>query len=144
MRGDAFSDPVTTTQDTQEGNPMQDLELILTGDDAEGAVADLAAALDEPSLSLLPRPLEEPASAGHKTLDPVAVAALVLSIPATVLTVMDIADRIAKRRRARALIETAGRIRGTRRVEVMVVTISGPAPLADLEPDALLDLIAED
>ena len=66
---------------------------------------------------------------------------LVLSIPAAVLAALDLADRIAKRRRAKTLIETAGRIRIERRVEVLTITADGVMPLADLDPDTLLDLV---
>jgi hypothetical protein len=106
--------------------------------DAAGAAGDLAAALDVADLQLIPQPLE--AAARHKAVDPVSVAALVLSIPAAVLAALDVADRIAKRRQAKKLIETAGRIRVERRVEVLIITADGAKPLADLEPDTLLDL----
>jgi hypothetical protein len=120
---------------------MQDLELILNGDDAEGAVRDLAAALADANLDLVPRPLDADASAPHKTVDPMAFTALVLSIPGTVLAALDLADRIAKRRRAKSLIETAGRIRIERRVDLLTVTVDGARPLADLDADALLELV---
>jgi hypothetical protein len=120
---------------------MRDLELILNGTDAEGAARDLAASLADTALERVPRPLDTDATAGEKSIDPVAVAALVLSIPAAALAALDVADRIAKRRRARTLIETAGRIRIERRVEVLTLTADGPRPLADLDTDALLELV---
>lgn len=92
------------------------MELILNGADAEGA-------------------------APHKTVDPAAVAALVLSIPVALLAVLDLGDWIAKCRRSKKLIETDGRIRIERRVEVTTVTTDGARPLADLDPDLLLDLV---
>ncbi|WP_295391924.1 hypothetical protein [uncultured Thiodictyon sp.] len=122
---------------------MRDLELILTGAAPEAAARTLAAALDDAGLTLTPRPL--PAAApGHKAVDPVAVAGLILAIPGAVLTVLDIADRIAKRRRAKALVEAAARIRIEHRVEVLTVTLDGNRPLADLDPDALLELVGRD
>ena len=123
---------------------MRDLELMLNGADAEGAARDLAAALDDASLALAARPLKADAAGRHKAIDPVSVAALILSIPAAVLTALDLADRIAKRRRAKTLIETAVRIRIERRVEVLTITSDGARPLADLDPDTLLDLVEED
>ena len=87
------------------------------------------------------RRLEAAAAGQHKTVDPVAVAALVLSIPSALPAVLDVADRIAKRRRATTLIETAARIRIERRVEVLTITADGARPLADLDPDALLELV---
>ena len=120
---------------------MKDLELIIDGGEAEAAARDLAVALDDPDLKLAARPLDAEAAARPKAVDPVAVAALVVSIPSAVLAVLDLADRIKKRRRAKALIKTAGRIRIERRVEVLTVTADGPRPLADLDPDALLSLV---
>ena len=120
---------------------MQDLELILTGADAEGAARDLAAALADAQITLNPRPLETPEAPQHKAFDPIAVAGLVLAIPGAVLAALDVVDRIAKRRRAKALIETAGRIRIERRVEVLTITVEGPRALADLDPDRLLEWV---
>lgn len=123
---------------------MRDLELMLNSADAEGAARDLAAALDDADLALTARPLDADATARHKAVDPVAIAALALSIPATVLAVLGLADRIAKRRRAKKLIEAAGRIRIERRVEVLTITAEGNRALADLDPDALLELVEKD
>ena len=120
---------------------MKDLELILNGTDAEGAARDLAEVLADANPRLAPRPLDTPAAVPHRTIDPVAVSALVLSIPAALLAVLDLADRVGKRRRAKRLIESAARIRIERRVEVMTITADGARPLADLDPDLLLDLV---
>jgi hypothetical protein len=120
---------------------VKELELILNGADAEGAARDLATALEDAGLELALRPLDGEAAAPHKVIDPIAVAALVLSIPAALLAVLDLGDRIAKRRRAKKLIETAGRIRIERRVEVTTITADGARALADLDPDLLLDLV---
>jgi hypothetical protein len=120
---------------------MRDLELILEGAAAADAAHDLVAALADASLTLTPRPLDAGAGARHKAVDPVAIAALALSIPATVLAALDVADRIAKRRRVQRLIETAGRIRIERRVEVLTVTAEGARPLAELDADAVLELV---
>ncbi|WP_295454296.1 hypothetical protein [uncultured Thiodictyon sp.] len=122
---------------------MRDLELILTGAAPEAAARALAAALDDAGLALTPRPL--PAAApGHKAADPVAVVSLMLAIPSAVLAASDIADRIAKRRRAKALVEAAARIRIEHRVEVLTVTLDGTRALADLDPYALLELVGRD
>ena len=43
----------------------------------------------------------------RKVIDPVSLAALVLSFPSAVLAVQDLADRIRKRRRAKELIDQA-------------------------------------
>jgi H+/gluconate symporter-like permease len=121
-----------------------DLQLILSGPESEAAMQDLAASVADAGITLTPRPLPPEAAAQHRVVDPVSVAALVVSIPAAVLAALDLADRIAKRRRAKALIETAGRIRIERRVEVWTVTADGTRSVADLDPDALLALIEKD
>lgn len=123
---------------------MRDLELMLNGADAEGAARDLATALDDPELARTVQPPDADTALQRKAIDPVAVAALVMSIPGAVLAALDLADRIAKRRRAKKLIETANRIRIERHVEVLTLTADGPKSLADLEPDALLDLAGQD
>lgn len=73
-----------------------------------------------------------------KVLDPLAVATLVISIPSAVLAVIDLADRIQKRRRAQELIEVARRLAA---LEVVVaVEVEGSTVLVvDLDPDRLLD-----
>jgi hypothetical protein len=123
---------------------MQDLELVLRGPDAEGALAPLAAALADAGVTLRARPLSTAGTAADKAIDPVAVAAVLVSIPSAVLAVLDVADRIAKRRRAKELVAAARRLHVERRVEVLAVTLEGPVALADMDPDAVLDLIAQD
>lgn len=78
----------------------------------------------------------------HKGMDPVSVAALVLAIPSAVLAVLDIADRIRKRRRAKQLVARAEEVRITFNVEVSILAPSGPQPVAGLDPDRLLALAA--
>lgn len=92
-----------------------------------------------PTLSVAPGA----ARAGEKAIDPVSVTALVLSIPSTVLAVMDLADRIRKRRRATELIDHAQRL-ANQRVTVSVIFESQPVELATLDPDQLLDLVADE
>jgi hypothetical protein len=123
---------------------MQDLELVLRGPDAEEALAPLAAALADAGVTLRARPLSTAGTAADKAIDPVAVAAVLVSIPSAVLAVLDVADRIAKRRRAKELVAAARRLHVERRVEVLAVTLEGPVALADMDPDAVLDLIAQD
>jgi hypothetical protein len=127
-----------------EQSPMQDLELVLRGPDAEEALAPLAAALADAGVTLRARPLSTAGTAADKAIDPVAVAAVLVSIPSAVLAVLDVADRIAKRRRAKELVAAARRLHVERRVEVLAVTLEGPVALADMDPDAVLDLIAQD
>ena len=73
-----------------------------------------------------------------KVVDPVSLAALVLSIPSAVLAVADLADRIEKRRRAKQLVDQAKTIRKTTGVNVFVVLADGRRPLDVVDPDELL------
>lgn len=123
---------------------MRDLELILDGPDAAGAISDLTAALEIADPTLTPRPLDTAWTEPKRAVDPVAVAALALSIPGAILAALDLADRIGKRRKATALIETAARVRIERRVEVLTITAEGTKPLAELDADTLLELVEGD
>lgn len=78
-------------------------------------------------------------------VDPVALATLVssvvLAIPTAALAVMDLADRIKKRRRAKELIEQARQL-ADRKVTIRLVERTRSLEIRNLEPDQLLDLLA--
>lgn len=79
----------------------------------------------------------------NKVIDPVSVAALVLSIPSAALAVLDLADRIYKRRRAGELIDHAQQLAA----EQVIVCLMFPGRTVELRtmtPDQLLDLADED
>jgi hypothetical protein len=78
-----------------------------------------------------------------KVIDPVSVAALVLSIPSAALAVGDLADRIRKRRRAKELIDHAQQL-ADQQVIMCLMSQSRPVELTTLAPDQLLDLLAEE
>lgn len=78
---------------------------------------------------------------GDKTVDPVAIAALILSIPAAALAVSDLADRIKKRHRAKDLIDHAQQFL-TQNITIQVLAQNRSLDLAALDPDTLLDLIS--
>ena len=67
--------------------------------------------------------------------------ALPLSIPSAALAVLDLPDRIRKRRRATELIERAEQLAG-QQVTVTLITQTRTAELRTLTPDQLLDLTA--
>ncbi|MGW5054554.1 hypothetical protein [Actinokineospora sp. NPDC004072] len=75
----------------------------------------------------------------HKAVDPVAIAALILSIPSAALAVTDLTDRILKRRRAKDLIDNAKNAEASG-ITITVITDGGPRDLASLSPDQLLEL----
>ncbi|MEU6822428.1 hypothetical protein ABZ921_17525 [Streptomyces atriruber] len=114
------------------------------GADAEAAgksVAELTTGWGYPPV---PAPAAEPATdPDDKVVDPVAVTALVVSIPSAMLAVADIADRILKRRRAGDLIERAQQLRA-QQATARLVREDRSVDLATLTPDQLLDLIADE
>ena len=77
----------------------------------------------------------------RKAIDPVSVAAAVLSIPSAALAVADLADRIHKRRRARELIDHAQQL-ADQHVTVRLVSQGHTAELRTMAPDQLLELLA--
>ena len=79
-------------------------------------------------------------SGGKKAVDPVAVAALVVSIPAAVLATFDLVDRIRKRTQAKTIVDEAKRLKIEQNLVVFVAIGDESLPLADLGPDALLDM----
>jgi len=78
-----------------------------------------------------------------KVIDPVAVAALVVSIPSAALAVLDLTDRLHKRRRAKDLIDHAQQL-AAQHVTVCLMSHSRPVELTTLAPDQLLDLLANE
>ncbi|WP_372667917.1 hypothetical protein [Amycolatopsis kentuckyensis] len=83
--------------------------------------------------------LGDPARENEKSVDPVALAALIVSIPSAALAVTDLTDRIRKRRRAQSLID---KIRNDLdgNITLTLITDDGPRHLSELNPDQLLDL----
>jgi hypothetical protein len=58
--------------------------------------------------------------------------------------VWDIVERIRKRRTAQSVIDTARWLKAERRVETYLLAADqAPRPVADLDADRLLDLVAE-
>jgi hypothetical protein len=88
----------------------------------------------------------EPAAATRnddKVIDPISVTALALSIPPAALAVLDLADRIRKRRRAKDLIDQSRQL-AAQQVTVCLMSHSRPVELTALAPDQLLDLLADE
>jgi hypothetical protein len=77
-----------------------------------------------------------------KVIDPVSVAALVVSLPSAALAVLDLADRIQKRRRAKELIDQAQQL-AAQQVTLSVITQTRTVEIRTMAPDQLLDLLAE-
>jgi hypothetical protein len=87
------------------------------------------------------------AGTGHgddaKTIDPVSLTALILSIPSAALAVSDLADRIRKRQRARELIDHAEHL-AAQQVTIYLISAGHTTELRALTPDQVLDLADED
>lgn len=82
-------------------------------------------------------------SSESKGIDPIAVATLVLSIPSAALSVLDLANRVGKRRRAQELIDHAQHLT-TQNVTITLIMDNRTAELSALTPDQLLDLAASE
>lgn len=131
-----------------KGNPImpsQPLRLLITGDRAESAAAALAAVVRkvDPDAAVSVQPADQADATLRRCLDPIALAGLILAIPGAVLTAMDIADRIRKRRRANALIDTGRQAEAELGVRVVVVTAAGARRLHDMGADDILALIED-
>jgi len=83
--------------------------------------------------------------AGHdeKVIDPLSLTALVLSVPSAALAVVDLADRIRQRHWAQKLIDHARQL-AAQHVTTCLVTEHRKIELADLDPDHLLELLADE
>ncbi len=123
---------------------MPELSFMLAGDDAGDAATALIAALDGgDGIEARTMPAPPPPPDEHKVIDPIALAALIVSIPGGVLAVWDMVDRIRKKRpKAQAVVATAQRLRIERRVETYLLTADRTQhAVADLDADRLLDLV---
>ena len=124
---------------------MAELSFMVAGDDTDAAAAALVAALDGgEGIAARTEPAPPPPPGEHKVIDPIALAALIVSIPSGVLAVWDMVDRIRKKRpKAQAVVATAQRLRFERRVETYLLTADRTQyTVADLDADRLLDLVA--
>jgi hypothetical protein len=84
-----------------------------------------------------------PARDDDKVIDPISLTALVLSIPSAALAVVDLADRIQKRRRAKELIDHAQQL-ADQQVTISLISKNRRVELNNLTADELLDVIAEE
>jgi hypothetical protein len=120
-----------------------------------GTAADFAAA--RRSLEALARDWEcefteiPPATAADgggrddsaRAIDPVAAASLIVSVPSAALAVLDLTDRIHKRRRAKELIDQARRLAG-QHLTVSIVSATRMVEVRGLTADQVLDLTTDE
>jgi hypothetical protein len=120
---------------------MGTITFVLDGKSPAAAEADFTAVLRgfDPGIEVRTQERAALPEIARKALDPISLAALIVSIPSVVLAVLDLADRIEKRRRARKLVEEAKRLRAERQVIVYVMRGAVAKSLDDLDPDDLLD-----
>ncbi|HTW28773.1 MAG TPA: hypothetical protein VME92_16725 [Acetobacteraceae bacterium] len=123
---------------------MAELRFVLAGQETDGAAAALVAAFgdgDDVAARMTPAPALPQAE--RRVIDPISLAALIVSLPGAALAVWDLADRIRKRRRAQAVVAAAQTLRAERQVETWLIAADQtPRAVADLDADRLLDLVA--
>lgn len=118
----------------------------LTEQDADAAhvsVRSLVKTWGHDLSKLPPTKLDEVQSDDGKAIDPVALSALLVSIPSAALAVTDLADRIRKRRRAKELIDHARRL-ASQRVVIYLVEADNRIEITQLNADQILDHAASD
>ena len=122
---------------------MPELKFVLAGNQSDLAAAALVNALGPEDVEARRQSVIEAPDAERKVVDPISLATLILSIPTAVLAVIDIVDRLKKRRKAQAVIDAAKRAKAEQQVDIYLLTLDQtPQPVADLTPDRLLDLVA--
>lgn len=125
---------------------MGTVQILVSGDAAEQVAAEIESILTEGTeFTAERRRLADLPEPERKIFDPVtlAVAGLVISVPAAVLAVMQVTERIGKRRRANALAEKARTLRAEKGVEIKIV-VTQTRSLADLDADGILELITHE
>jgi hypothetical protein len=123
---------------------MPELKFVLAGNQSDLAADALVSALGPEDVEARRQKAAESSDADRKIVDPISLTALIVSIPSAVLAVMDIADRLNKRRKARAVIDAAKQAKLEQHADIYLLTVDQtPQPVADLTPDGLLDLVAK-
>jgi hypothetical protein len=133
---------------------MANIEFRLTGRQAPTVADQLVAVLTEGDDLVVEKRVQAaaPGNDDRKVIDPISLATLIVSLPAAALAVADLAnrighsnlvERIAKRRKAQALIATATQLRAENQVETYLLTSNGAShTVAELDPDMLLALVS--
>jgi hypothetical protein len=122
---------------------MTDLRIVVDGEDAEDAADELSAiladgeitgAVSRSSADSVPDPR-------RKSIDLVALTAVILAIPGAVLSALDIVDHVRKRKKVTKLVDAAGRLRHEKRVSIFLVTPDGAKRSLDqLSADAVMEI----
>lgn len=122
---------------------MPELKFVLAGNQSDLAASALVSALGPEDVEARRQPVAEAPDAERKVVDPISLAALILSIPSAALAVIDIVDRLKKRPKAQAVIDAAKQAKAEQQVDIYLLTLDQtPQAVVDLTPDRLLDLVA--
>jgi hypothetical protein len=122
------------------------LEFTITGPDAAQAAEVLEAVLlDHMAVQPERRTVNNDRAEPKRAVDPIAVAALIVSIPSALLAIADLADRIRKRRKAEEVLGKVKQliVNGNVSITVTVTGNESPVSLHDLTADKLLELATE-
>ena len=114
---------------------MAELKFVLAGNQSDLAAAALVTALGPEDVEAHRQRVAEASDADRKVVDPISLATLILSIPTAVLAVIDIVDRLKKRRKAQAVIDAAKRAKAEQQVDVYFLTLD-QVPRLDARPAA--------
>jgi hypothetical protein len=118
---------------------MKELRLYLEGAAAEQAAREIedffAQEFGHPPVRVAP---EVQTDRGKKA-DPVAVAALILTIPSAILATLDLAERIQLRKKLRRLIDLVRRQKAEKGTVIRLETPTGLQDLLTADLDRFLD-----
>ena len=120
---------------------MSEVAIEIHGPQAESLAAELEALLQE-ELGETGRRVQTPTTAASTKADPVAVAALVISLPGALLATMDLAKRLDLVPRLQRLLAWA-RSKAGSETELTLITSRKSLRLAEASADQVMDACAE-
>jgi hypothetical protein len=122
---------------------MANLHFIIEGAEANKAAEQLKAILAASGADATISPISsaELPYEVRRVIDPITLIGVILAFPGAVLAVMDLADRIHKRKKAQAIIDAAQRVSNETKVQVNFVLPQGTSRGVDqITADELLDV----
>ncbi len=126
-----------------------ELQFIVEGDDAKAAADELAKLVrDAFDIEVTPLSIQEgsPGPGKKMVMDPLGISTLMVALPAAVLTVMDIVERLKKKKQVDAFKKNADAL--TRRYKSTRISIQQPdgvtVLIETMESNDLMDLASGD
>lgn len=119
---------------------MTEIRLHLDGDGADELADALTAFFDKEFGRRPHRSREKPETGGGDKADPVAVAALILSLPSATLAAFDLAERIKLRDKIVRLLALIRRQHNDKGAVARIETPEGMQDLAVMDADRLLEV----